>query len=74
MKPEAKQIYRHFKGTLYFVEGFAKHSETLEDLVLYRKEGSCKCDEVWARPLNMWFDYIERDEYSGPRFIKHTDV
>lgn len=58
--------YRHFKGKEYEVLGVAKHSETLEDVVVYRAlygEGG-----LWVRPLSMWAEEVERDGYSGPRF------
>lgn len=46
-------IYRHFKGNLYTVIGIAEHTETREDLVIYR---SHKSGEIWARPASMWND------------------
>ena len=50
--------YRHFKGNEYEVLFVAKHSETLEEMVVYRAlygEGS-----VWVRPAAMWEEEIER--------------
>lgn len=58
--------YRHFKGKEYEVVGVAKHSETLELMVVYRAlygEGG-----LWVRPLSMWNEHVEREDYSGPRF------
>lgn len=58
--------YRHFKGNEYAVIGMAKHSETLEPMVVYRAlygEGG-----LWVRSASMWTEHIERDGYSGPRF------
>ena len=58
--------YRHFKGNEYELLYVAKHSETLEPMVVYRAlygEGG-----VWVRPAAMWSEHIERDGYSGPRF------
>ena len=55
--------YRHFKGNEYEVLCVAKHSETLEEIVVYRAlygEGG-----VWVRPAAMWEEEIERD---GKRF------
>ena len=60
-------MYRHFKGNRYEVLCTATHSETLESMVVYRAlygEGG-----VWVRPLAMWNEHVERDGYSGPRFI-----
>jgi len=66
----AKEIklgkYRHYKGKEYEVLGVAKHSETLEDLVVYRAlygEG-----ELWVRPLVMFSEEIEVDGKKIPRF------
>ena len=58
--------YRHFKGKEYELIGIAKHSETLEPMVVYRPlygEGG-----LWVRPAAMWLEHVERDGYSGPRF------
>ena len=58
--------YRHFKGNEYQVLGLARHSETLEEMVVYRPlygEGG-----LWVRPSTMWSETVERDGYSGPRF------
>ena len=59
--------YRHFKGKEYQVIGTARHSETLEEMVVYRAlydEGG-----LWVRPAAMWNETVERDGYCGPRFI-----
>ena len=51
--------YRHFKGNEYEAIGLARHSETLEQLVVYRAlygEGG-----LWVRPLDMFMEEIERD-------------
>lgn len=50
--------YRHFKGGDYEVIGIAKHSETLEDLVIYRHYGE---QELWARPLKMFLENVTID-------------
>ena len=58
--------FRHFKGNLYRLEGFAKDSETLEPMVIYRAlygEGG-----LWVRPAQMFFEAIERDGKRMKRF------
>ena len=58
--------YRHFKGNEYELIGIAKHSETLEPMVVYRPlygEGG-----LWVRPAAMWLEQVDRDGYCGPRF------
>jgi hypothetical protein len=60
--------YKHYKGNLYEVIGIVKHSETLEELVLYKQlygEGS-----LWVRPLNMFLETITIDGHTMPRFEK----
>ena len=58
--------YRHFKGKEYQLLYVAKHSETLEDMVVYQalygEQG------IWVRPASMWFEHVDRDDYHGPRF------
>lgn len=58
--------YRHFKGNEYEVIGTAKHSETLEEMVVYKAlygEGG-----LWVRPASMWNETIERDGKTFQRF------
>jgi len=59
-------IYRHYKGNEYDVIGFSKHSETLEDMVIYKAlygNGG-----IWVRPLSMWDNPIEIDGKTVKRF------
>ncbi len=58
--------YRHFKGNEYEVLAVARHSETLESLVVYRAlygEG-----DVWVRPLQEFLDIVTRDGKTRLRF------
>ena len=58
--------YRHFKGNEYQVLGMARHSETEEEMVVYRPlygEGG-----LWVRPAAMWAEVVERDGRRQPRF------
>lgn len=60
------RTFRHFKGNRYRLEGFAKDSETTEEVVIYRQlygEGS-----LWVRPAKMFFETIERDGKMIKRF------
>lgn len=59
-------IYRHFKGRLYCVYGVARHSETGEDLVVYRPLYGDRA--LTVRPLAMFTEQVSRDGYEGPRF------
>ena len=59
--------WRHFKGNEYQVIGTAKHSETLEEMVVYRALYGDKT-QLWVRPAAMWEETVERDGISQPRF------
>lgn len=58
--------YRHYKGNEYEVIGIAKHTETLEELVVYRalygESG------LWVRPLKMFMENVLVDGENVPRF------
>ena len=58
--------YRHFKGGEYEVVGIAKHSETTEEMVVYK--ALYDNDSLWVRPASMWFEDIERDGKKFKRF------
>ena len=59
-------IYEHFKGARYEVYAVARHSETDDELVVYRAlYGEYG---VWARPVAMFTEHVDRDGYAGPRF------
>lgn len=60
--------YRHFKGMLYNVIGIAKHSETLEELVVYEALYDNPRSKLWVRPLKMFTETVERDGKVMPRF------
>lgn len=60
--------YRHYKGGEYEVVGVARHSETLEPLVVYRPQyGEA---ELWVRPHAMFFEDIEFGGRRQPRFVR----
>ena len=58
--------YRHFKGNEYEVIGTARHSETMEDLVVYRALYGER--GLWVRPASMWNETVERDGKAFTRF------
>ena len=59
--------YRHYKGGEYEIIGIAKHSDTMEELVVYRSlYGE---SQVWARPLIEFMGEVEVDGKITPRFV-----
>lgn len=58
--------YRHFKGKEYEVIGVANHSETMEELVVYRALYGER--GLWVRPASMWNELVERDGQTFQRF------
>lgn len=66
MKNLKKGKYRHYKGKEYEVIDIVRHSETLEELVLYKQlygDGG-----LWVRPKAMFFEQIELNGQKMPRF------
>ncbi len=63
-------IYQHYKGMLYEVIGIAKHSETLEDFVVYKQ--LYDNHSLWVRPLKMFEEEFVIEGISTPRF-KYID-
>ena len=63
-------IYKHSKkGTLYKVLGVAKHSETLEDMVVYEALYENDVSKLWVRPASMWEEEVEINGEKLPRFV-----
>ena len=59
-------LYEHYKGLRYKIIGIARHSETMEELVVYQAlygEGN-----LWVRPLNMFLENIVINGQLRPRF------
>ena len=59
-------IYKHFKGNKYEVIGVAKHSETLEEMVVYKAlygDGG-----IWVRPISMWDEEVLHEGKKKKRF------
>lgn len=61
--------YRHYKGKEYEVVGIAKHSETLEDLVVYRALYGDR--QIWVRPLKM---FVEKIKVDGKKILRFKYV
>lgn len=60
-KVHINHIYRHYKGDQYIVLGIGKHSETLEEHVIYRAlygDG-----QIWVRPINLFIDEVDHKKY-----------
>lgn len=58
--------YRHYKGNLYTVIGTARHSETLEELVVYQQEYGER--GLWVRPKEMFAETVHVGGRNVPRF------
>ncbi len=73
-------IYRHYKGKEYRVLHLAKHSETLENMVVY--QALYGAGEIWVRPADMWSETVRLDGGEVSRFtfirensqIQNTDT
>lgn len=52
------KVYKHYKGNYYKIIAFAKHSETLEDMIVYQ---STETGASWVRPLNMWNEVVDTE-------------
>lgn len=64
-----KGIYQHFKGKRYELIGIAKHSESLEEMVVYRALYGDM--DLWVRPAAMWEEIIE---YNGKMVQRFTFI
>jgi hypothetical protein len=64
----APGLYRHYKGNTYRLIGMARHSETLEPLVVYQPQ--CEGASMWVRPAGMWSELIEHEGQRIERFTK----
>lgn len=68
-KIEIGKIYKHYKGNLYKIINFGKHSETLEKMIIYQ---SVKTGEIWIRPYNMWNEVVDNE--GTLRFTKIENI
>lgn len=68
--------YRHYKGKLYEVIGVGRHSETLEEMVVYRglyNSNKFGNRPLWVRPLKMFSETVIVDGEKVPRFVLISD-
>lgn len=63
--------YQHYKGNMYRVIGVAKHSETLDEYVVYQALYGEK--QIWIRPKKMFLEMVESDGVVTPRFKYLSD-
>ena len=52
------KIYKHYKGNLYKIIALGKHSENLEEMIVYQ---SVKDGQIWIRPKSMWNEIIDNN-------------
>ena len=67
-----KRYYRHFKGNVYRVLYVARHSETLEEMVVYQAMYGER--GIWVRSKDMFEEVIERDGKKFSRFEEISDI
>ena len=61
--------YKHFKGQIVTVLGVGKNSENYdEEFVVYTHPYQGH-EQIWIRPVGMFLEHIDREDYKGPRFI-----
>lgn len=63
-------LYKHYKGNIYEVMCVAKHSETLEDMVVYKATYQKEGENLWVRPLKMFFETVVVEGIEKKRFEK----
>jgi hypothetical protein len=63
-------LYKHYKGNMYEVIGIAKHSETLEEMVVYKATYQEEPYNMWVRPKAMFLEKIEINGKLIERFSK----
>ena len=69
---ETQGVYRHYKGKMYRVLGMARHSETLEDMVVY--QALYEDQKIWVRPAVMFFGTLDLNGTPQARFMKIEEI
>ena len=67
-------LYEHYKGKRYKVHDIVRHSETLEELVLYETLYENELGKLWVRPKAMFLESVDIDGKSVPRFKLVEDL
>lgn len=62
--------YKHYKGNIYDVIHIAKHSETLEEMVVYKATYQPEGENIWVRPKTMFEEILLIDGIQTKRFLK----
>ena len=63
-------LYKHYKGKIYEVIGLARHSESLEELVVYKATYQEEGKNLWVRPRTMFEETVMVNGKQLPRFLK----
>jgi len=63
-------LYKHYKGNIYEVIGIARHSETLEELVVYKATYQPEGENLWVRPVSMFTETVTVNGAEVKRFEK----
>jgi len=63
-------IYKHYKGNLYQVIGIARHSESLEEFVVYKATYQKEGENLWVRPRVMFEETLVFNNKEVKRFTK----
>lgn len=66
---EPGSLYEHYRGLRYKILAIARHSETLEELIVYQAQYGDH--DVWVRPLAMFFESVTYNGQILPRFKRH---
>ena len=57
-KIDIGKSYRHYKGNIYKIINFARHSETDEEMIVYQSQST---GDIWVRPKKMWNEIVDKN-------------